>query len=308
MTCSDVRKVLSDLALGDLDAEPAADLAAHLASCADCRAEEAAVGRTLNLLKKAPAVAASTERRSAAVAAMARAHADQSERLLVRRRPVAWIPLAAAAVFLLALAAALNLRGSGAVFTVTGVAGAGAKVLDREAGRVHPVLDGMTLTVGDRLVTEPGCRVRLVSGASQIVLDEDSAVDIVAARRVMLDGGKLLAVSPPTEILVITDMANNSVRVSGRVELSLREVTGKVAGLVQEPGQTPVVPEPTVVKKKTLVARVQYGDVALDGDRDQRLRASAGQEGKFNISGQPETAPLKEPGVGTWADGLIERP
>jgi anti-sigma factor RsiW len=306
MTCSDVRKVLSDLALGDLDAEPAADLAAHLKSCAECRDEEAAVGRTLSLLKKAPVLAASTERRAAAVAAMARAHADQSERLLVRR-PISWMPWATAAAFLLVLAAALTHRGSATAFTVTGIVGNGAKVLDREAGRSHPVLGGMTLTVGDRVVTEPGSRVRLTSGASQIVLDEDSSVDIVAARRVMLDGGKLLAISPPTDLLVIADMANNSVRVTGRVELSLREVTGKVAGSVQVPGQDPVVPEPSVVRKKSLVARVQYGEVALDGDRDQRLRASAGQEGKFNISGQPETAPLKEPGVGTWADGLVER-
>ena len=59
-------------------------------------------------------------------------------------------------------------------------------------------------------------------------------------------------------------------------------------------------------KKKALVARVQAGEVALDGVRDQRLRASAGQQGMFTFGGQPETAPLKDTVVGTWADELGE--
>jgi predicted anti-sigma-YlaC factor YlaD len=64
-------------------------VAAHLKSCAECRAETRRLGRTVGSLRAAAPVAASTERRSAAVAAMARAHADQSERLLIRR-PRAW--------------------------------------------------------------------------------------------------------------------------------------------------------------------------------------------------------------------------
>jgi len=148
----------------------------------------------------------------------------------------------------------------------------------------------------------------MVSGAAEICLDENTSVDIVAPRRITLDAGRLLAVAPPSDLLVITDTANNSVRVSGRVELSLRDVPAMVAGSLEDPKRgVRVVPEPTVETKKTLVAKVQYGEVALDGDRDQRLRASTGQEGKFSFSGQPQTAPLKDPGVGTWADGLIER-
>jgi anti-sigma factor RsiW len=304
MMCSDVRKALSGLALGDLDAEPAAEVAAHLDSCADCRAEEAAIGRTLGALRRAAPVAASTERRSAAVSAMLRAHGDQAERLLVRRRPVAWIPLAAAAVFLLVVAAALNLRSGGTAFTVAKITG-GAKRLDRDAGVWHPVLGGMTISVGDRVVTEPGCRVLLASGGAELFLDEDTSVDVVAPRRVTLDAGRVLAVVPPSDTMVITDMAN-AVRVSGRAELSLREVKGSVGGSLEVRGQKPRVPDPTTLVKKALVARVEQGEVALDGDRDQRLRASAGQQGTFTFWGQPETAPLQDSRVGTWADELNE--
>jgi anti-sigma factor RsiW len=303
MTCSDVRKALSGLALGDLDAEPAAEVRAHLKSCPDCQAEDAAIGRTLGALRRAGPVPPSTERRSAAVSAMLRAHGDQAEKLLVRR-PGSWLPLAAAAVFLLVVIAALNFRSGGAAFTVAKLNG-GARLLDRDAGEWHPILGGMTISVGDRVVTEPGCRVLLVSGGTELFLDEDTSVDVVAPRRVTLDGGRVLAVAPPSEVMVITDMAN-AVRVAGRVELSLREVSGRVLGYSHVKGQKPVVPEATIVVRKTLVARVQRGEVALDGDRDQRLRASAGQQGTFTFGGQPETAPLKDPLVGTWADELGE--
>jgi anti-sigma factor RsiW len=292
------------LALGDLDAEPAADVHAHLKSCLECRAEDAAIGRTLGALRRAAPVAPSTERRSAAVTAMLRAHGDQAEKLLTRRRPVAWIPLAAAAVFLLVVAAALNLRGGGAAFTVAKITG-GAKILDRDAGVWHPVVGGAAISVGDRLVTEPGCRVLLVSGETELLLDVETSVDVVAPRRVTLDAGRMIAVAPPSKVLVVTDMSN-AVRVAGRVEFSLRETEGAIGGTFEEQGKDPVVPKTIVVKKKSLVARVQAGEVALDGVRDQLLRASAGQQGTFTFGGKPETAPLKDPLVGTWAEELGE--
>jgi anti-sigma factor RsiW len=303
MTCSDVRKTLSGLALGDLDAEPAAEVYAHLKSCPDCRAEDAAIGRTLGALRRAAPVAPSTERRSAAVSAMLRAHGDQAEKLLVRSRPAAWIPLAAAAVFLLVVVTALNLRGGGAAFSVAKITGV-AQLLDRDAGVWHPIRDGMSISVGDRVVTEPGCRVLLVSGGTELFLDQDTSVDVVAPRRVTLDGGRVLAVAPPSDVLVITDMVH-AVRVAGRAELSLREVKGLVGGSNEVKGRKPVVPEVLTMVNKTLVARVEQGEVTLDGVRDQRLRASAGQQGTFN-GGQPETGPLKDPAIGTWADELGE--
>ena len=302
MTCSDVRKALAGLALGDLDAEPAAEVAAHVSSCAACRAEEEALGRTVTLLRRTAPVAPSTERRSAAVAAMAGAHADQSEKLLVRR-PGSWTALAAAAAFLVVLGAALLMRGGGPTFTVTRITG-GAK--HRDAGSWYPVLGGMTLSVGDRIVTDPGCRMRLVSGDVELFLDEGTALEIVAPRRMTLESGRVLAVSPASNLMVIADMANNAARVAGRVELSLREVKGSVGGSLEVKGAQPVVPEPSTQVKRLLVAQVQQGEVVLDGDRDQRLRASAGQQWTFNFSGPPVTAPLKEAAVGRWADALIE--
>jgi hypothetical protein len=306
MTCSDVRKALSGLALGDLDAEPAAELGAHLKSCAECRAEEAAIGRTLGALRRAAPVAASTERRSAAVAAMLRAHGDQAERLLVRRRPVAWIPLGAAAGFLLIVAAALNLRASGTPFTVANVTRS-ANYRDQQSGDWRPVLGGMSFSVGDRLVTEKGCKMRLTAGDTEFILDEETEVDFVAPRRFTLETGRVLVSAAASDGLVVSDRANNAVRVAGRAELSLREVRGGIVGGTKEVrGQTPVIPEPFTVFKKSLVARVEQGEVALDGERDQRLRAAAGQQGTFTFGGQPETAPLKDARVGTWADELHE--
>src|SRR5262245_4440976 len=123
MTCTDVRKLLVERAMGDLDAEPSALVAAHLAGCDACRVEAGAYARTLGALRAAPALPPSTERRSAVVAAMARAHADQSELMLTRRPRRLWAPLATAAAFLLAVVGALSVRGTSTAFTVAQVTG-----------------------------------------------------------------------------------------------------------------------------------------------------------------------------------------
>jgi hypothetical protein len=305
MTCTDVRKLLPDRALGDLDAEPAAEVAAHLRECADCRAEDGAFGRTLGALRAAPAIAPSTERRAAAVAAMARAHADQSELLLARRPRRSWAPWATAAAFLLALAGALTVRGtSTAAFTVAHITGR-AELRDLETGRWRPVTDGVQVSVGDRLVTQRDCKVRLVGGATELLIDQDSSVEVGAVRRVALDRGRMMAVTPESgaESLEITDLENNVVRVRGRVELTLREVrAGTVAGSIQQRGAPAVLPEAKADIRRSLVARVQSGEAALGGAREQRLYALAGEEGKFQISGKPETAALQDPKVGTWVE------
>src|SRR5262245_12042120 len=104
MQCSDVRKLLPGLALGDVDAEPAREAGDHLESCAECRAEREVLESTVGLLRRCPPAPPSTERRSAAVQAMARAHGELAERLLVRPSR-SWTPAAAAAGFFLALLA-----------------------------------------------------------------------------------------------------------------------------------------------------------------------------------------------------------
>lgn len=307
MTCSDVRKLLPGLALGDLDAEPAALVADHLAECTGCRQESGVLGRTLGLLRAAPFVAPSTDRRSAAVAAMARTHAEQSERLLVRR-PRPWLPWATAVAFLLALGTALLVRSNGLAFQVAGLKGR-AELRDPDSGRWRPVSDGMKVSVGDRLLTYPGSRVRLSSGATELVLDEETSIEVLAPARVTLDRGRLLALAPVsgTETLLITDAFNNSVRATGRVELGLRDVSGQVLGWQEVPGKTPVPPDVKTQIERSLVARVQFGEAALDGVRDQRLRASGGQEGRFNFGGQPATVSLSGAGVGDWAESGFER-
>ena len=62
MMCSDVRKRLPELALGDLDIEPAAEVRAHLSTCDSCRAADGALHRTVTLLKVPPALSPSQER------------------------------------------------------------------------------------------------------------------------------------------------------------------------------------------------------------------------------------------------------
>jgi len=56
--CHDVEPLLLDRAAGDLDADGAARLDAHLAACAACRAEAAALDRTLSLVRLPPPDAA----------------------------------------------------------------------------------------------------------------------------------------------------------------------------------------------------------------------------------------------------------
>jgi anti-sigma factor RsiW len=295
MMCTDVRKLLPDLALGDLDAEPAAELAAHLKDCGPCRAESGALGRTRKALRAAPAAPPSTERRSAAVAAMARAHADLSQKLLTRR-PRAWAPLAAAAAFLLAVAGALTVRAQGSAFSLSGT----ARIFERETGGWRTAQAGEKIFVGDRVVTDPGVRARIAGGATEIVLDQDTSVEIVGPRRVSMDRGRVLAASGTNE-LVITDIENNAVRVTGRVEISVREVKVLIGG-TQESKTDQKIPAVKEKVEHSLVVRVASGEAALDGSREQRLRARAGEEGKFEAGGKPVTEKMGDPRVGSWVE------
>jgi hypothetical protein len=297
MICADVRKLLPDLALGDLDAEPAAELAAHLKDCGPCRAESGALGRTVGTLRAGPAAPPSTERRAAAVAAMARAHADLSQKLLTRR-PRPWAPLAAAAAFLLAVAGALTVRAQGSAFSLSGT----ARIFERETGGWRTAQDGEKIFVGDRVVTDPGVRARISGGATEIVLDQDTSVEIVGPRRVSMDRGRVLASSGANE-LVITDIENNAVRVTGRVEISVREVKAPVLGSFESKTGDQRIPEkPTMKIEHSLVVRVAAGEVSLDGARQQRLRARAGEEGKFDAGGKPVTEKLGDPRIGSWIE------
>ena len=137
MTCTEIRKQLPELSLGDLDAEPAAAIAAHLATCADCRVAKATIGRTVSLLRSAPPASPSTGRRSATIMAMARAHAEQSERLLRRPRRT-WAPWIAAAAAFLILLVAPQLRSRSWSLQVASLKGR-ADLLDRSTGTWRPL-------------------------------------------------------------------------------------------------------------------------------------------------------------------------
>src|SRR5882672_1252208 len=177
MTCTDFRKLLPEAALGDLDAEPAAQLAAHLSSCAECRTAQASISKTVSRLRGAALASPSTERRSAVVAAMARAHAEQSEKLLVRPRRT-WAPwIAAAAAFLLLVGGPLFRLRSWSL-QVASLQGH-ADLLDRSTGTWRPLSAGEKVRVGDRLVTQPGALVELVSGANRVWLDQETSIDLV---------------------------------------------------------------------------------------------------------------------------------
>ncbi|HLY75837.1 MAG TPA: zf-HC2 domain-containing protein [Planctomycetota bacterium] len=309
MTCTEIRKQLPELALGDLDAEPAAAVAAHVAGCADCRAAKERIGRAVGVLRSVPAASPSTERRSAAVAAMARVHAEQSEKLLARPR-LTWAPWIAAAAAFLVLVAGPLLRTRSWSLEVASLRGR-ADLLDRSSGTWRPLAAGEKVRVGDRLVTQPGTVVELAEGPHRVWLDQETSIDLVDVLALALDRGRLcVAVDPSAgEALRISDISNSVVRVSGgRVEVSLRDVQGggMVGGSVESREGHAVIPATRTESSRRLVARVDRGMAELRGAQDQRLRASAGQQGTFDFGGQPSTGALADRAIAPWA-GSDER-
>ncbi len=301
MMCTDVRKRLPELVLGDLDAEPAAEVGAHLASCESCRAAQAALARTLTLLKSPAALPPSTERRSAAVAAMARAHAEQAERLLVRPRR-RWAPWVAAAAAFLVLVVAPQLRLRGGSMDVASLNGR-ADRLDRSSGTWHPLAVGEKVGIGDRLVTQPGCVVELAAGPHRLWLDQETSIDLVGVLSVALDRGRICvrAGEAATEAIRVSDTANNLVQVrSGRIEIGLREVQAMVGGSREFRGET-LLPAARTQISRRLAVRVGEGVAELRGSDDQRLRASGGQTGTFDFGGKPSTGNAPDGALAPWA-------
>jgi len=307
MTCTDIRKQLPELALGDLDAEPAAAIAAHLAACADCRVARQTIERTVGVLRSAAPASPSTLRRSAAVAAMARAHAERAETLLSRPRRT-WVPwIAAAAAFLILVAGPLFHTRSWSL-QVASLKGR-ADLLDRSTGTWRPLAASEKVRVGDRLVTQSGAIVELVAGPHHVWIDQETSIDLVDVLALALDRGRLcVAVDGHVgESLRISDISNNVVRVpEGRVEVSLRDVQAMVGGSHESRERQPVLPAARTESSRRLVARVDRGLAELRGAQDQRLRAAAGQQGTFDFAGQPSTAGLPERAIAPWT-GSDER-
>lgn len=281
MNCEEALRRLSERELGDLDAEPSRELDVHLASCPTCAGERILVARVVTALRTTPPAAPSTERRLLAVAAMSR--------VAEPARPRRIVPYAAAAGFLLALAAGLLLREPARAFRVLEVGGR-ADRLERREGGWKPLAAGDEILAGDRLVTHAEGAVLLEGPAGRIRLAASSSVDVVGRGRVTLDRGSLRAERGPSSsgTLRVTDTANNYVELAGgAVEAGLREVAALVAGSSERREGAVVIPPARAQKVSRLAVRVLEGEADLGGSHDQRLRARAGQSGTFDFSGQP---------------------
>jgi hypothetical protein len=288
MTCDDVRRHLPELALGDLDAEPARRVEEHLRACAGCRGERAALSGAAAALRGSAPVAPSTERREAAAVAMARAHAEQAEAMLARPRR-RWLPWAAAAAALVA-AAALLLPREGAVY----VAASGtADRCPAATGLWAPLRPGDALRPGDRLRGE----ARLSVEGGSVALEPGTLVSVLKGGRLSLDQGRVRVElgAGARRPVTVSDTGNNSVTLRrGTMEVGLLEVKASVLRFEEEKGGGRTAPgAPRTESAQRLVVRVADGEADLGGSHEQRLRIQAGQEGRFTIDGQPSTHPVQ---------------
>ena len=302
MKCAEVRKLLPGMALGDVDAEVARAAGEHAAGCEACRAERVSIDATVAALGSADVVAPSSERRQAAVAAMAQARADEVERLLLRpRRP--WIAIGSiAAVLLVSVAAFLFVSPAGVEFRVAEVLGR-ADLYRPDEERCVTLKQGDVVRSGDRVITQGRARVRLDLSPGTLFVDQYTSIAITRSGRIVLDSGRLYAEmkDPAVRPLVITDTANNSISLrEGRMEAATRPVTYLVGSSREDRHGKADVPAPREEVSRRLVARVVEGAVDLGGAHDQRLRATAGEEGTFDLNGQPATSPMGDVEVAPW--------
>lgn len=285
MTCDDVRKAAVDLALGDLDAEPAAEVRRHLEACPGCRREAQSSASALDLLRAAPAPAPSTERREAAVEGMARAQGALAEAALVRPRR-RWLGAAAAGIAA-TLAGAWALRPSGPELRAAEVSGR-ADVYRAAKGRWATLAAGDVVRAGDRVVVQRGSSARLEAAGASVRLDEDTSLGLTRDGRLAVERGRIRAeVREGTVVLLDTGNCSATLR-RGRFEAGLREVRGQVAGARETKVGDSALPAPRDVVSDRLFIRVAEGEADLGGSYQQRLRVVAGQEGSFDLGGQPE--------------------
>jgi hypothetical protein len=291
MTCADARKLLSELSLGDLDAEPAREVGLHLEACADCRAVRGTLDRAVRALGAPAPLAPSTERREAAVLAMGRARATPATSKSARR-----LFAAAAAAALLLVAGALFLARPVPGLRASEVWGR-ADLYRASTGAWTPLAPGDAVGRGDRVVTHGSAGARLSAPGLEVWLDASTGVGVTPDGRLSLERGRLFAEGTGSVI----DTANNAATFgSGRIEASLREARGRVAGAREEKGGSSELPAARDLVSDRLLVRVADGTADLSGSHLQRLRAEAGQEGTFDLGGRPSTGPLADPSPGAW--------
>jgi len=276
--CDEIRPRLTELAFGDLDAEPARDVRDHLARCAACRVEEAAAARTLGRLKAT--LPPSTERRLAAVQAM-----SDAGRAAPSRR--GWVFTAAAAV-LMASASLIWIASSPTPGLRAASVVGGADVFRTSEGRGTPLAAGDRLHPGDRVVAAGGGEVRLEGQGISIVLESAAAVGLAADGRVALERGSLRVETSGARPVKVLDTMNNLVTIRvGRASIRLRDV--RVLGTIETRGEDVPAPAPREVTTQRLSVKLTAGEADLDGSHGQRLRVTSGQEGGFEVDGRPFT-------------------
>lgn len=292
MKCSEIRKLLPALALGELDAEPARETRRHLEGCPACRGEEAALSAAAAAARGESALAGSAERRERAAAAMGRAHAEESERRLARprRRWGRGIAAAAGLVLLAGGAAALFRGGTAMELRAARVVGR-AEVCRAESGLWSALRPGDVVLPGDRVATLAGGGVRFEMDGGSVTADPDTWISVTPKGRIILERGRLSAEisGPPARSLDIADTGDHGVSVrAGRVEAEVREVRAAVGGHREDRGAPRSVP-PAVKEERVrrFFARVTEGQAVLFGSQQQKLLASAGQEGSFDGTGRP---------------------
>ena len=280
LRCDDVRPRLTELALGDLDAEPAREVREHLAGCAACRVDESAAARTLGLL--ASTVPPSTGRRLAAVEAMREAHEGSP----VRRR---WMFGAAAAAVLAGATSLVWIASSpGPTLRTAEVVGR-AEIFRAAEGRWSPASVGDPLRPGDRLVVAGGGSVRLDGPGVSVRVGSGTSMGL-AAGGLTLERGQLRIESTGAQALSVLDTVNDTITIRrGRATVGLREVRGMVAGSFETRGAGTSTPQAREVVSERLTVTVADGEADLDGSHRQRLRVTSGQEGGFEFDGRPYT-------------------
>ena len=156
MNCHDARELFSALIDETLTREERADVYGHLATCADCRRELAAVERTVALIRGAPPAHAPAGFVDRVVAA---AHPAPWYARAARASLRAWLgrlPLGAAAILLVAGLAVLMLRGTKEQQRAARYEPTPPPVLaDRRVTAERPVRDGARAPSPEAKRTEP---------------------------------------------------------------------------------------------------------------------------------------------------------
>ncbi|MCC6737962.1 MAG: zf-HC2 domain-containing protein [Planctomycetia bacterium] len=208
MNCTEAKKLLPAMALGDLEGAEREALVEHLKGCEACRVDRAHLEKTLRIAEKLPAPAEpSATRRARVVAAMAASAADEPRSAAPRARS-GWR---------FGLAAAVLLAVFGTWGVATGRIGFAAPAYELKAEDVRgeallmradgsawePLQPGTTIRMGDRVLTNGG-RVWFRSGAKDLIVLADGSQLMInrsdlSAPSVMLVYGELWAEVTPRD-------------------------------------------------------------------------------------------------------------